>query len=120
MANNLLAKRPDVGLLLLRLVLAAVLLFHGVFKLTHGIDWMADYRSTIGARPVMAQTSPGEVKAKLPAKPPEKPESFDAIAKDLETIIVPGLSLFQHPRFFGFFPANVSLASVLGDFMSTG
>jgi aromatic-L-amino-acid decarboxylase len=84
------------------------------------VDWIADYRERLEALPVMATTSPGDVRAQLPLAPPERPESFDAILADLDRIIVPGLSLWQHPRFFGYFPANASLASVLGDFVSTG
>src|SRR5208282_3829268 len=56
-----------------------------------------------------------------PAAPPEHPEeSFDGIFRDLEQIILPGLSNWQHPQFFGYFPANSELASVLGDYLSTG
>jgi aromatic-L-amino-acid decarboxylase len=84
------------------------------------IDWVADFRSGIGARPVMAQVQPGEVKAQLPASPPQHAEPFERIFADLDNIIVPGLSHFQHPRFFGYFPANSMLASVLGDYLSTG
>jgi len=84
------------------------------------IDWIADYRAGIAARPVMAQVKPGEVKARLPKSPPQQPESFDAVFADLERIVAPGLSHFQHPRFFGYFPANSELASVLGDYLSTG
>jgi aromatic-L-amino-acid decarboxylase len=84
------------------------------------IDWIADYRSRVSDRPVMAQTSPGEVKAKLPAAPPETPESFDDIVRDLDRIVVPGLSHWSHPSFFGYFPCNGELSSVLGDFASTG
>ena len=84
------------------------------------IDWVADYRAGIAARPVMAATSPGEIKRQLPPAPPGAPESFDAIFADLDRILVPGLSHWQHPRFFGFFPANADLASVLGDYLSTG
>jgi aromatic-L-amino-acid decarboxylase len=84
------------------------------------IDLIADYRAGIADRPVMARTAPGEVKAQLPAQPPESPESFDAILRDLDRIVLPGLTHWQHPRFFGYFPANCSLASVLGDFCSTG
>jgi aromatic-L-amino-acid decarboxylase len=84
------------------------------------IDWIADYRSTLTDRPVMARTAPGEVKDKLPASPPERPEGFEAVFHDMERIILPGLSLWQHPQFFGYFPANASLASVLGDYLSTG
>lgn len=84
------------------------------------IDWIADYRARVADLPVMARTAPGEIKAKLPVAPPEKPESFDAVLRDLEEIIVPGLSQWQSPHFFGYFPSNGELASVLGDFMSTG
>jgi aromatic-L-amino-acid decarboxylase len=84
------------------------------------IDWIADYRAGLAERPVMARTEPGEVKAQLPDAPPEQPEGFDAVFADLERILLPGLSHWQHPRFFGYFPANASLASVLGDCLSTG
>ncbi len=84
------------------------------------IDWLADYRTRVGELPVMAQTAPGEVRAQLPASPPNDPESFDRILSDLDEIVVPGLSHWQHPSFFGYFPSNGLLASVLGDFASTG
>jgi aromatic-L-amino-acid decarboxylase len=84
------------------------------------IDWIADYRTHIVERPVMARTAPGEIKSQLPAVPPEQPEDFAAVFRDLERVILPGLSLWQHPQFFGYFPANSALASVLGDYLSTG
>jgi glutamate/tyrosine decarboxylase-like PLP-dependent enzyme len=84
------------------------------------IDWIADYRARVADRPVMAQTAPGAVKALLPAHPPDAPESFDALLHDLDTIVVPGLSHWAHPRFFGYFPSNGDLSSVLGDLTSTG
>ena len=84
------------------------------------VDWIADYRARLDQLPVMARTAPGDVRRALPAQPPEMPESFDAILKDLDRVIVPGLSIWQHPAFFGYFPANSSLASVLGDHLSTG
>ena len=84
------------------------------------VDWIADYRAGIAARPVQAQVQPGDVLAQLPAQPPAEPESFDAVMRDLDAIIAPGLSHFQHPSFFGYFPANSLPSSVLGDFMSTG
>src|SRR5688572_21186544 len=68
----------------------------------------------------MAQTAPGEVKARLPGTPPQSAEPFDAILKDVDDIILPGLSHWQHPRFFGYFPCNGTLASVLGDYVSSG
>ena len=84
------------------------------------IDWIADYRATLEHRPVMAGTTPGEIRARLSAVRPESPEGFEAILRDLEQIILPGLTLWQHPSFFGYFPSNASLASVLGDYLSTG
>lgn len=84
------------------------------------IDWIADYRAGIAELPVMSRSDPGAVRAQLPAAPPAFPESFDDIFRDLEHIIVPGLSHWQHPHFYGYFPANSTLASVLGDCLSTG
>jgi len=84
------------------------------------VDWIADYRANVESRPVMARTEPGDIKKQLPAQPPDQPEPFDAIVRDLDQIIVPGLSHWQHPRFFGYFPSNGTLASVLGDYVSTG
>jgi len=84
------------------------------------IDWLADYRARVAKFPVMARTAPGEVKAQLPKAPPQEPEPFADIIADLEKILVPGLSHWQHPSFFGYFPSNGLLASVLGDFASTG
>src|SRR5262245_10718070 len=84
------------------------------------IDWIADYRAGLAGLPVMARTEPGEVKARLPAAAPEGPEGFEAVTRDLEEILLPGLTHWQHPAFFGFFPANASPASVLGDLLSTG
>ena len=84
------------------------------------VDWIADYRANVESRPVMARTEPGDVKKQLPAQPPDHPEPFDAIVRDLDRIIVPGLSHWQHPQFYGYFPCNGTLASVLGDYVSTG
>ena len=84
------------------------------------IDWVADYRAHIADLPVRSPLQPGAVRAQLPAEPPTKPEAFEKIFQDLDQIIVPGLSHFQHPRFYGYFPANSELASVLGDYLSTG
>jgi glutamate/tyrosine decarboxylase-like PLP-dependent enzyme len=84
------------------------------------VDWIADYRARVAELPVMSRAEPGSIRAQLPASPPEQPEPFEAVLRDLDRIIVPGLSHWQHPRFFGYFPANAELASVLGDYLSTG
>jgi len=84
------------------------------------VDFIADYRARIERFPVMAQTQPGDIVRALPASPPNDPEPFDRILQDVDRVIVPGLTHWQHPRFFGYFPSNALLASVLGDYLSTG
>lgn len=84
------------------------------------IDWIADYRASTSSRPVMSTVEPGSIKAQLPKAPPQSPESMDAVLRDVEKIVLPGLSHWQHPRFFGYFPSNGELSSVLGDYLSTG
>jgi aromatic-L-amino-acid decarboxylase len=84
------------------------------------VDWIADYRERVATRPVMSPAAPGDVKRQLPQAPPAAPEPFDAIMRDFERIVVPGLSHWAHPAFFGYFPCNGELSSVLGDYLSTG
>jgi aromatic-L-amino-acid decarboxylase len=84
------------------------------------IDWIADYRARVAEYPVRSRLEPGAVRAGLPKTPPIQPEPFEGIFSDLEEIILPGLSHWQHPSFFGYFPANGELSSVLGDYLSTG
>ncbi|GIK37631.1 MAG: aromatic-L-amino-acid decarboxylase [Chloroflexota bacterium] len=84
------------------------------------VDWIAGYRTRVAEYPVMSTVEPGETRTKLPAAPPDSAESFAAILDDMDRIILPGLSHWNHPSFFGYFPANSSLASVLGDYLSSG
>ena len=84
------------------------------------IDWLADYHQSLPSRPVQASTAPGEVRAMLPSAPPVQPQPFETVIADLDRIVVPGLSLWQHPKFFGYFPANAEPAGILGDLVSTG
>lgn len=84
------------------------------------IDKIADYRQGIDNLPVMPNVQPGEIKNTLPKTPPSRPEPFSQILQDIDQLIQPGLLHWQHPHFFGYFPANSSLASVLGDYLSTG
>ena len=84
------------------------------------VDLIADYRSQVSEQSVQATVRPGDIKARLPVEPPNIPEPFDAILADVERMIGPGLTHWAHPKFFGFFPAPVELASVLGDYLSTG
>jgi aromatic-L-amino-acid/L-tryptophan decarboxylase len=86
------------------------------------VEWIAAYRERLarGDYPVQASVAPGEIIAALPKAAPEMPESFETVLRDLDSLILPGITHWQHPRFFGFFPTGGSLTSVLGDMLSTG
>src|SRR5579864_6655140 len=84
------------------------------------IDWIADYRARIPQLPVQAQVGPGEVAGKLSSRAPGEAEPFGRVLADLEGIVVPGVTQVQHPRYFGWFPSNASLSSVLGDVAASG
>jgi aromatic-L-amino-acid/L-tryptophan decarboxylase len=78
-------------------------------------DWSADYRASLGERSVRAQTRPGEVYNSVPAGAPEAPEAMEEIFADFESLILPGITHWQHPRFFAYFPANAAPASVIAE-----
>ncbi|ABD56418.1 pyridoxal phosphate-dependent decarboxylase family protein [Jannaschia sp. CCS1] len=81
----------------------------------HIADWGAAYHKTLRDRPVRAQTAPGEIAAQLPAAPPEGPEPMDAVMADFEAMVLPGMTHWQHPRFFAYFPANAAPPSMLAE-----
>ena len=80
-------------------------------------QWGADYRASLRERPVRAQTAPGEIAAQIAQAAPEKPEPMEAIFADFETIIPPGMTHWQHPRFFAYFPANAAPVSVIAEYL---
>jgi glutamate/tyrosine decarboxylase-like PLP-dependent enzyme len=84
------------------------------------VDWIADYRNRAPDLPVVPHAEPGSLRGSLPVEAPELGEPFDAILADLDRLVVPALTHWQHPNFFAFFPSNGELSSVLGDFVSTG
>ncbi|QLD28744.1 aspartate aminotransferase family protein [Micromonospora carbonacea subsp. aurantiaca] len=84
------------------------------------VDWIADYWATLGQRPVTSQDPPGAVAAALPAGPTAHGEPVAALLADLDALVAPRLTHWQHPGFFGYFPANTSGPSVLGDLVSSG
>jgi aromatic-L-amino-acid decarboxylase len=84
------------------------------------VDWIADYWERVESFPVMSRSAPGEVRSRLPDRAPEEGESFDAIMADVDEIIMPGVTHWQSPNFFAFFPANISGPSVLGEMLSAG
>jgi len=84
------------------------------------IDWIADYHEMIETFPVLSQASPGQVRSGLPDEPPRQGEAFSAMLKDVEDVILPGITHWQSPDFFAFFPANTSGPSILGELLSAG
>ena len=84
------------------------------------VDWIADYYENIEQFPVLSQVQPGEIRSGLPAAPPQKGESFDEILGDIENLILPGITHWQSPNFFAFFPANASGPSFLAELLSAG
>lgn len=84
------------------------------------VDWITDRRIAIEERPVRPDVAPGDIAARLPADPPQGGESAGAVLADLEAVVAPGITEVQHPMNFGWFPANASLSSILGDFASSG
>ena len=84
------------------------------------LDWVAGYHERIESYPVLSQVRPGEVSDGLPQSPPAEPEGFDAVLEDLERVIVPGLTHWQSPGFFAFFPTPATGPAILGDLLSSG
>ncbi len=92
---------------------------------THGrrvVDWVAQYWERVHTLPVLAQVVPGEIRAALPAHPPESGSggSLDQLMTDLDELVLPGITHWQSPGFLAYFPANASGPSVLGDLLSSG
>jgi len=83
-------------------------------------DWVVDYRAGIRDRPVRSPLAPAEVLARLPLEPPETAEPMADIVADFETIVLPGMTHWQHPRFFAYFPANASPASIVAELFTAG
>jgi aromatic-L-amino-acid decarboxylase len=84
------------------------------------VDWIADYYAKVENYPVLSQARPGEVRAALPEAPPEQGQAFDDMLQDIDKIIMPGITHWQSPNFFAFFPANTSGPAILGDLLSSG
>ncbi len=84
------------------------------------VDWIASYLDGIEKLPVASGVAPGDVRALLPSSPPTASEPFEAVMADLDRVIVPGLTNWQHPSFFAYFPCNASYPSVLGELAAAG
>ena len=85
------------------------------------IDWIIDYQEgRVDELPVLSQVEPGSIRAQLPAAPPEHGEPFEAMLRDVDEILLPGMTHWQSPDFFAFFPANTSYPAILGELLSAG
>jgi aromatic-L-amino-acid/L-tryptophan decarboxylase len=84
------------------------------------VDWLAEYMSNVESYPVLSKVEPGWVRSQLPATAPEEGEPFETIMRDLDRVIMPGITHWQSPNFFGYFPANSSGPSVLAEMLSAG
>ncbi len=83
------------------------------------VDWIADYYEAIESFPVLSRAQPGDIRSALPAEPPWHGEKFETILQDMNRLL-PGVTHWQSPNFFAFFPANASGPSILGDLLSSG
>jgi len=84
------------------------------------VDWIADYFENVEKSPVLSAAGPGDIRKKLPPGPPSGAEPMELIFRDFEDVIMPGITHWQHPGWFAYFPANNSPASVLGEILTAG
>jgi aromatic-L-amino-acid/L-tryptophan decarboxylase len=82
------------------------------------LEWAASYLERVGDLPVLAQIEPGAIRAALPSAAPEEPESFSEVLADLEKILLPGVTHWQHPRFFGYFATSSSEPAILAELLA--
>ena len=90
---------------------------------THGhalIDWIAEYLEGVEQYPVASQVQPGDIRAALPEHPPLAPEPFTEVLADLDRVVMPGITHWQHPSFFAYFPGNSSYPAILGELAAAG
>ncbi|MGH2830720.1 MAG: pyridoxal-dependent decarboxylase, partial [Actinomycetota bacterium] len=84
------------------------------------IDWIAAYRERVESLPVVSDAKPGDVRSRLPAHPPERGEPFESMMRDLDEIVMPGITHWQSPSFYAFFPGNSTEPAILGELLSAG
>jgi aromatic-L-amino-acid/L-tryptophan decarboxylase len=82
------------------------------------VDWMADYLRDVGTLPITPDVAPGDIRARLPAVPPLDAEPFEALFDDFRSIVVPGMTHWNHPGWFAYFPCNNSPPSILGEMLT--
>jgi aromatic-L-amino-acid/L-tryptophan decarboxylase len=84
------------------------------------VDWIADYYKRVESFPVLAQVAPGEIRKSLPSAAPQHGEPFERILADMDRVILPGITHWQSPNFYAFFPGNSSGPGILGELLSAG
>src|SRR5947209_7625668 len=84
------------------------------------VDWIADYYAHIESFPVLSRAEPGRIRASLPPHAPATGEPFNTMLHDVEKLILPGITHWQSPNFYAFFPCNSSGPAILGDLLSSG
>jgi aromatic-L-amino-acid decarboxylase len=84
------------------------------------VEWVASYMERVGELPIAPSVKPGEIRAKLPPHAPEEPEPFEALLRDLDEVVLPGITHWQAPGWFSYFPANASPPSILAELVSAG
>src|ERR671925_1152052 len=82
------------------------------------VDWAADYLERVGELPVLARVRPGDVRRSLPASPPERAESFADVLRDLDEVLLPGITHWQHPGFFAYFATTGSEPGILAELLA--
>ena len=84
------------------------------------VDWLADYLTNVGDLPITPDVRPGEIRRQIPAHPPEKGEPFEALFQDFRELILPGMTHWNHPGWFAYFPGNNSPPSILAELLTAG
>jgi len=82
------------------------------------LEWAAQYLERVGDLPVLAQVDPGEIRARLPHSAPEEPEPFSAVLRDLDEALLPGVTHWQHPRYFAYFATSSSEPAILAELLA--
>ena len=82
------------------------------------LEWAASYLDRVASLPVLAQVAPGDITARLPAAPPEEPEPFSAVLADLDEVLLPGVTHWQHPRYFAYFATSASPPGILAELLA--
>ena len=82
------------------------------------VDWAADYLERVGDLPVLAQVAPGDIRARLPSHAPDEPEPFSAVLRDLDEVLLPGITHWQHPRYFAYFATSAAEPGILAELLA--